>query len=59
MSEQPLPPDATLPGGNADLQAVLAAWHAATLRLEQTHGVLREEVRRLTDELRLVTEPNL
>ena len=51
MSEQPLPPDATLPEGNADLEAVLAAWHAATLRLEQTHGVLREEVRRLTDEL--------
>ena len=35
----------------ADLQTVLAAWHAATLRLERTHGALRAEVRRLTDEL--------
>jgi signal transduction histidine kinase len=38
-------------GPNADLQTVLAAWHVATLRLEQTHGALRAEVRRLTDEL--------
>jgi signal transduction histidine kinase len=30
---------------------VLAAWHAATLRLEQTHAALREEVRRLNGEL--------
>jgi signal transduction histidine kinase len=36
---------------NADLQTVLAAWHGATLRLEQTHEALRQEVRRLTDEL--------
>ena len=35
----------------ADLQTVLAAWHTATVRLEQTHEALREEVRRLTDEL--------
>jgi signal transduction histidine kinase len=35
----------------ADLHAVLAAWHNATLRLEQTHETLRQEVRRLTDEL--------
>jgi signal transduction histidine kinase len=34
-----------------DLQTVLAAWHAATSRLEQTHEALRGEVRRLTDEL--------
>jgi signal transduction histidine kinase len=33
------------------LETVLAAWHAATLRLEQTHQALREEVHRLTDEL--------
>jgi signal transduction histidine kinase len=38
---------------NADLEAVLAAWHAATVRLEQTHESLRDEVRRLTDELEL------
>jgi signal transduction histidine kinase len=35
----------------ADLQTVLAAWHTATLRLEQTHHALREEVRHLTEEL--------
>ena len=34
-----------------DLKTVLAAWHSATVRLEQTHAVLRDEVRRLTDEL--------
>jgi two-component system sensor histidine kinase HydH len=34
-----------------DLQTVLAAWHDATVRLEQTHESLRGEVRRLTDEL--------
>jgi len=36
---------------SADLETVLAAWHAATVRLEQTHEALRAEVRRLTDEL--------
>jgi signal transduction histidine kinase len=40
----------TLEGGT-DLETVLAAWHTATLRLEQTHEALRAEVRRLTDEL--------
>ena len=35
----------------ADLEVVLAAWQEATTRLEQTHEALREEVRRLTDEL--------
>jgi signal transduction histidine kinase len=34
-----------------DLKTVLAAWHSATVRLERTHAVLRDEVRRLTDEL--------
>ncbi|MHB8899065.1 MAG: sensor histidine kinase [Thermoguttaceae bacterium] len=43
--------DPLLPGDDADLQTVLAAWHAATLRLERTHMTLQEEVRRLTDEL--------
>lgn len=37
----------------ADLKTVLAAWHGATLRLEQTHEALRSEVRRLTDELEI------
>jgi signal transduction histidine kinase len=38
-------------GSRADLETVLAAWHSATVQLEQTHEALREEVRRLTDEL--------
>ena len=36
---------------SADLETVLAAWHDATVRLQQTHNALRAEVRRLTDEL--------
>ncbi|HEX3998335.1 MAG TPA: HAMP domain-containing sensor histidine kinase [Pirellulales bacterium] len=43
---EPLPLD-----GSADLQTVLAAWHGATVRLEQTHEALRSEVQRLTQEL--------
>ncbi len=35
----------------AELREVLAAWHGATLRLEQTHESLRTEVRRLTQEI--------
>ncbi|HEY2827248.1 MAG TPA: ATP-binding protein [Pirellulales bacterium] len=35
----------------ADLHSVLDAWHNATLRLEQTHENLRQEVRRLSGEL--------
>ena len=37
----------------ADLETVLSAWQEATLRLEQTHKALREEVKRLTDELEI------
>jgi len=44
------PPEARL-GARADLETILAAWHEATVRLEQTHEALRGEVRRLTDEL--------
>lgn len=47
----PLLPEAAVVDANADLETVLAAWHTATLRLEETHRMLREEVRRLTDEL--------
>lgn len=47
MSEPQSPADAR----RADLEAVLAAWHTATVRLEQTHEALRMEVCRLTDEL--------
>lgn len=38
-------------GREADLATVLAAWDAATRRLEETHQSLRREVERLTDEL--------
>ncbi len=40
-------------GAECTLEAVLAAWHEATLRLEQTHAALREEVRLLTHELEI------
>lgn len=66
MSERPTAPDPKLPDadaapvggalppeGNTDLNAVLSAWHTATLRLEQTHEALREEVQRLTAELEI------
>jgi signal transduction histidine kinase len=36
---------------SADLQTILTAWHTATLRLQQTHDALRDEVQQLTDEL--------
>ena len=46
--------DGSLPlDSSADLETVLAAWHTATVRLEQTHEALRAEVERLTDELAL------
>ena len=51
MSEDRIVPEPLPVDGNADLEAVLAAWHTATVRLEQTHEALRAEVRRLTDEL--------
>ncbi len=35
------------------LEAVLAAWHDATVRLEQTHAALRTQVARLSDELEI------
>lgn len=39
--------------GEVDLEAVLAAWHTATLRLERTHETLCGEVARLTNELEI------
>ena len=45
--------DSLSPAAGADLETVLSAWHHATLRLEQTHEALSEEVRRLTDELEI------
>ncbi len=43
----------TPPLSPADLRTVLSAWEETTLRLEQTHKALREEVKRLTDELEI------
>ena len=40
-----------MPQPDADLQTILAAWNEATDRLQRTHEALREEVRRLSDEL--------
>jgi signal transduction histidine kinase len=51
MTAEPVTrPEAAL-RSRADLETVLSAWNEATLRLEQTHEALREEVCRLTDEL--------
>jgi signal transduction histidine kinase len=51
MNSPAAPIDPITLDASADLQTVLAAWHAATLRLEQTHEALRGEVQRLTHEL--------
>jgi signal transduction histidine kinase len=37
----------------SELEIVLEAWQEATVRLEHTHAALREEVRRLSDELEI------
>ena len=36
---------------DVDMQTILSAWNDATDRLRRTHETLRDEVRRLTDEL--------
>ena len=46
-----LSPDPLMLDEKADLQTVLAAWHSATLRLEQTHEALRRGSAGLTGEL--------
>lgn len=51
MDEDQVLTDALKLTADADLETVLAAWHAATVRLERTHEALRAEVQRLTDEL--------
>src|SRR6266576_3859883 len=40
-------------GEEVDLEAVLNAWHTATLRLERTHETLFAEVARLNNELEI------
>lgn len=46
-------PETTTPEiqSDAGLEAILAAWNEATLRLQKTHEVLQAEVSRLNDEL--------
>jgi signal transduction histidine kinase len=44
MSQPSIAVDPTTLDASADLQTILAAWHTATLRLEQTHNALRDEV---------------
>ena len=51
MSQPAIAVDPANLDSSADLQTILAAWHTATLRLEQTHDALRDEVRQLTAEL--------
>lgn len=49
-----LPAEAAPPllaADDLDLQTILVAWNEATDRLQRTHETLREEVRRLSDEL--------
>jgi signal transduction histidine kinase len=41
------------PDGEIDIQRLLEEWKIATKRLESTHATLRDEVRRLTDELEI------
>ena len=53
MSQAALAVDPTTLDASADLQTILAAWHTATLRLEQTHTALRDEVQQLTAELEI------
>ncbi len=53
MSELATTIDASTLDASADLQTILAAWHNATLRLEQTHSALRDEVQQLTAELEI------
>jgi signal transduction histidine kinase len=53
MDQPKLFPDPMSLDRRAELEQVLAAWHGATLRLEQTHEALRTEVCRLTDELEI------
>ncbi len=51
MTENSTVSDVLALGADADLEAVLGAWHSATVQLEKTHEALRDEVCRLTDEL--------
>ena len=53
MSQPLIAVDPNTLDASADLQTILAAWHTATIRLEQTHDALRDEVQQLTAELEI------
>ena len=46
-----VPPSGRTLSADVDLQTILVAWQEATDRLQRTHQTLRDEVRRLSDEL--------
>lgn len=50
MDKKALVAKATSRDGGSDFEAVLAAWHDATIQLEQSHEALHKEVCRLTTE---------
>ena len=56
-ADEPASEDLSMPElrSDAGLETILAAWNEATLRLQETHEVLQDEVSRLNDEL---TEKN-
>jgi len=49
--QQPETLQATALQSDAGLETILAAWNEATLRLQETHEVLQDQVSRLNDEL--------
>jgi len=51
FGNEPSARDETL--GRSELDIILEAWDRATAKLQYTHEVLRDEVRRLTDELEI------
>ncbi|MEM9372764.1 MAG: histidine kinase dimerization/phospho-acceptor domain-containing protein, partial [Planctomycetota bacterium] len=54
LNAEPATPDASLSA--SDLAELMASFNEVTSRLEQTHGQLRGEVRRLSEELREANE---
>lgn len=51
VDDEPVEPAMDALAPELDLSTLLQAWQTATDRLQQTHQALREEVKRLTDEL--------
>jgi signal transduction histidine kinase len=53
VTQTPIVAGVISPDGEIDVQRLLEEWKIATKRLEATHATLRDEVRRLTDELEI------